>query len=101
MTEAIKAEYNGYTGYAYGVSSFSIRDKNDKEIFHTGFLRKRPTNEAECLQTLKEMLDFFNIYGDESEIECIKINNLLQKSFLNFILQASFFLSSSVSKSSS
>lgn len=57
MTETIKAEYNGYTGYAYGVSSFSIRDKNDKEIFHTGFLRKRPTNEAECLQTLKEMLD--------------------------------------------
>lgn len=57
MTETIKAEYNGYTGYAYGVSSFSIRDKNDKEIFHTGFLRKRPTNEAECLQTLKKMLE--------------------------------------------
>ena len=57
MIETIKAEYNGYTGYAYGVSSFSIRDKNDKEIFHTGFLTKKPTNEAECLQTLKEMLD--------------------------------------------
>lgn len=57
MTETIKAEYNGYTGYAYGVSSFSIRDKNDKEIFHTAFLRNRPTNKAECLQTLKEMLD--------------------------------------------
>ena len=56
MTETIKAEFDGYTGYAYGVSSFSIRDKNDKEIFHTGFLRKRPTNEAECLQTLKETL---------------------------------------------
>ena len=55
--KTIKVEYNGYTGYAYGVSSFSIRDKNDKEIFHTGFLGKRPTNEAECLQTLKDMLD--------------------------------------------
>lgn len=57
MTETIKVEYNGYTGYAYGVSSFSIRNKNDKEIFHTAFLRNRPTNKAECLQTLKEMLD--------------------------------------------
>ena len=56
ITETIKAEYNGYTGYAYGVSSFSIRDKNGKEILHTGFLRKKPTNEAECLQILKDML---------------------------------------------
>lgn len=54
--ETIKAEYKGYTGYAYGYSSFAVRDKNDKEIFHTGFLKKRPTNEAECLQTLKETL---------------------------------------------
>lgn len=57
MTETIKAEFGGYTGYAYGVSSFSIRDKKDKEIFHTGFLTKRPTNEAECLQTLRDILD--------------------------------------------
>lgn len=57
MLETIKVEYNGYTGYAYGISSFSIRDKNDKEIFHTGFLRKKPTNEAECLQILKDMLN--------------------------------------------
>ena len=35
----------------------------------------------------KAKLDFFNIYEDESEIECIKKNNLLQRSFLNFILQ--------------
>ena len=35
----------------------------------------------------KENLDFFNIYEDESEMETIEINNLLQKSFLNFILQ--------------
>ncbi len=64
MTETIKVEYNGYTGYAYGVSSFSIRDKNDKEIFHTGFLTKRPTNEAECLQTLKEMLDLLKTLSE-------------------------------------
>ena len=64
MTETIKVEYNGYTGYAYGVSSFSIRDKNDKEIFHTGFLNERPTNEAECLQTLKEMLDLLKTLSE-------------------------------------
>lgn len=39
--ETIKAEYKGYTGYAYGYSSFAVRDKNDKEIFHTGFLKKK------------------------------------------------------------
>ena len=56
MTETIKAEYDGYTGYAYGVASFVIEDKDGREIFHTGSLRKRPTNEAECLHTLKDML---------------------------------------------
>ena len=65
MIETIKVEYNGYAGYAYGVSSFSIRDKNDKEIFHTGFLRKKPTNEAECLQILKDMLNMLKTLRGE------------------------------------
>ena len=54
--EPIKAEYNGYTGYAYGVGSFSIEDKDGHEIFHTGFLNSKVKNEAECLQKLKEIL---------------------------------------------
>ncbi len=60
MSETIKAEYNGYTGYAYGVSSFSVRDKNNREIFHTGFCNKRPQTEAECLEYLKETLDLLD-----------------------------------------
>lgn len=60
MSETIKAEYNGYTGYAYGVSSFSVRDKNDREIFHTGFCTNRPQTEAECLEYLKETLDLLS-----------------------------------------
>lgn len=63
--ETIKAEYDGYTGYAYGVSSFSVRDKNDREIFHTGFLNKRPTNEEECLQQLKESLKLIKMLRNE------------------------------------
>ena len=56
--KTIKATYNGYTGIAYGRSSYEIRDKDNQMVFHTGFLFERPTNEEECLEELKRTLDF-------------------------------------------
>ena len=54
----VKATYNGYTGIAYGRSSYEIRDKDNQMVFHTGFLHERPTNEEECLEELKRTLEF-------------------------------------------
>ena len=65
MNGTIKAEYNGYTGYAYGVSSFSIRDKDNHEILHTGFCTERPQTEAECLEYLKDTLDLLDTLKSE------------------------------------
>lgn len=59
--KTITAEYNGYTGCAYGVSSFSVKDEEGREIFHTGFLSKRPANKAECLRELKDTLELIGI----------------------------------------
>jgi hypothetical protein len=39
---------NGYTGILYGKSSFSIRDKNGKEVFHTG---------SRAFNTYEELVD--------------------------------------------
>lgn len=59
---------------------------NIKILFHQ---LQRRANKVTIKNYNKEKSkpDFFNIYGDESEIECIKNNNLLQRNFLNFIIQ--------------
>lgn len=54
----IKVTYDGYTGIAYGRSSYVVRDKAGKTIYHTGFLHKRPMTEEECLEELKAILDY-------------------------------------------
>lgn len=50
---------NGYKGILYGRSSFSIRDKNGKEVFHTGF-RKINTYE-ELVKEVEEFPKFLEI----------------------------------------
>ena len=36
---------------------------------------------------MKEKPDFFTLYENESEIECLQNNNMIQKAFLTFIIQ--------------
>ena len=60
MIETIEAHWNGYTGIAYGQRSFSLR-KDGKEIFHTGSCRKRPTNEEECIQMIKNAIQLLEV----------------------------------------
>lgn len=60
MTEIIEANWNGYTGIAYGRSSFSLR-KDGKELFHTGFCNKRPTTEEECIQMIKDAIQLLEV----------------------------------------
>lgn len=57
----IKVTYDGYTGIAYGRSSYVVRDKAGKTIYHTGFLHKRPMTEEECLEELKNILEFIDM----------------------------------------
>ena len=52
----IEVKYNGYTGIAYGYSSFSVRNPQGKEIFHTGFTTNEIRTEEEALKYLKETL---------------------------------------------
>lgn len=54
----ITATYNGYTGIAYGRSSYEIRDKDNTMVFHTGSLMKRPMTKDECFLELKDTLAF-------------------------------------------
>ena len=61
----VKATYNGYTGIAYGRSSYEIRDKDNKMVFHTGFLNNRPMTEDECLEELKSTLSFFEQFRQQ------------------------------------
>ena len=68
-TETIKTEYEGYTGYAYGASSFSLRDSSHREIFHTGFCTKRPQNEEECLEFTKRTLKLLHILREAEHDE--------------------------------
>ncbi len=61
----IKVTYDGYTGIAYGRSSYVVRDKAGKMIYHTGFLHKRPMTEEECLEELKSILDLLEMIKRE------------------------------------
>ncbi len=56
MMKTIEANWNGYTGIAYGARSFSLR-KDGKEIFHTAFLDKRPTTKEECIEEIKDTVE--------------------------------------------
>ena len=60
---------NGYKGILYGRSSFSIRDKDGKEVFHTGF-RKINTYE-ELVKEVEEFPEFIRILfsKDWDEVE--------------------------------
>lgn len=52
----IEVKYNGYTGIAYGYSSFSVRDPQGKEIFHTEFTTNEIKTQEEALKYLKDTL---------------------------------------------
>ena len=54
--QTIEVKYNGYTGTAYGYSSYSVRDPQGREIFHTGFTTNEIRTEKEALEYLKETL---------------------------------------------
>lgn len=56
MSELIKyTSDNGYTGVLYGESSLSIKDKNGKEVFHTGFRNINTYKElVECVEDFPE-----------------------------------------------
>ncbi|MBO5620547.1 MAG: hypothetical protein J5959_02845, partial [Butyrivibrio sp.] len=53
-TGNIIVEYNGYTGIAFGHSSYIVRDSKGNEIFHTGFTTNEIRTEEEALEDLKE-----------------------------------------------
>ena len=55
-TGNIIVEYNGYTGIAFGHSSYIVRDSKGNEIFHTGFTTNEIRTEEEALEYLKETL---------------------------------------------
>lgn len=55
-TGNIVVEYNGYTGIAFGHSSYIVRDSKGNEIFHTGFTTNEIRTEEEALEYLKETL---------------------------------------------
>lgn len=65
---------NGYKGILYGRSSFSIRDKDGKEVFHTGFRNINTYDELiehvedfpEFIKKLSE-IDFDNIEEGEDD----------------------------------
>ena len=56
---------NGYKGILYGRSSFSIRDKDGKEVFHTGF-RNINTYE-ELVERVEEYPEFIRVLLGEEE----------------------------------
>ncbi len=56
--EPIIVTYKGYTGKAYGVSSYSIYGPEGKEIYHTGYTTEDIENEGQALIYLKETLKF-------------------------------------------
>lgn len=60
MMDTIEANWNGYTGIAYGRSSFSLR-KDGRELFHTGFCTKRPTTEEECIRMIKDTIHLLEV----------------------------------------
>lgn len=55
--ETVTAAYGGYIGKAYGCSSFSVYDGDNKEIFHSGYMMHRPENEEEVVTAIKEALE--------------------------------------------
>lgn len=55
-TGNIVVEYNGYTGIAYGHSSYIVRDSKGNEIFHTGFTTESIDTEEKALKYLKDTL---------------------------------------------
>ena len=55
--ETVTAAYGGYIGKAYGNSLFSVYDGDNKEIFHSGYMRHRPENEEEVVTAIKEALE--------------------------------------------
>lgn len=55
---------NGYTGVAYGMSSLSLY-KDNKEVLHTGSLKKQFQTEEELYKYLEEVPEFFKILDDD------------------------------------
>lgn len=59
MNDVIKyTSSNGFTGILFGEKSLSIKDKNGKEVLHTGF-RTINTYEAlvDCVETFPEFYE--------------------------------------------
>lgn len=52
---------NGYTGVLYGKSSLSIKDKDGREILHTGFRNINTYDElVECVETFPQFIELLS-----------------------------------------
>lgn len=58
--KTIIATYNGYEGIAYGKRSFSVKNSEGREIFHTGSCTKRPQNKDDVIESIKTVLSILN-----------------------------------------
>ena len=76
--EPIEVTYNGYLGIAYGVSSYSIRNPEGKEILHTGFTTFPVDTEEKALEYLKESLETLKMLQPKQDVtkECDYVKGL-------------------------
>ena len=76
--EPIEVTYNGYLGIAYGVSSYSIRNPEGKEILHTGFTTFPVDTEEKALEYLKESLETLKMLQPNQDVtkECDYVKGL-------------------------
>ncbi len=76
--EPIEVTYNGYLGIAYGVSSYSIRNPEGKEILHTGFTTFPVDTEEKALEYLKESLKTLKMLQPKQDVtrECDYVKGL-------------------------
>ena len=76
--EPIEVTYNGYLGMAYGVSSYSIRNPEGKEILHTGFTTFPVDTEEKALEYLKESLETLKMLQPKQDAtkECDYVKGL-------------------------
>lgn len=76
--EPIEVTYNGYLGVAYGVSSYSIRNPEGKEILHTEFTTFPVDTEEKALEYLKESLETLKMLQPKQDVtkECDYVKGL-------------------------